>query len=130
MFQAFGNFSDCRGCPYSGCADYEDRCIGRFEELISGALARDTSGRLGSGFNKRKSKDHNAVNPACTVRTKRVVLEKVKLSTCHFFVLARWIPMQSFLIRVHARYWGGACSSGTWVYFECSMVAEAGNKSD
>ena len=91
MFQAFGNFSDCRGCPYSGCADYEDRCIGRFEELISGALACDTSGRLGSGFNNWKSKDDNAVHPACTVRTKRVVVEKVKLSTCHFFVLARLI---------------------------------------
>ena len=71
--------------------NYEDRCIGRFEELISGALACDTSGRFGSGFNKRKSKDDNAVNPACTVRTKRVVLGKVKLSTCHFFVLARLI---------------------------------------
>ena len=110
-----GNFLIVEGVRTPGCADYEDRCIERSEELISGALACDTSGRLGSGFNKRKSKDHNAVDPACTVRTKRVVVEKVKLSTCHFFVLARLIPMQSFLIRVHARYWGGACSSGTWV---------------
>ena len=73
---------------------------------MSGALACDTSGRLGSRSNQRKSKDHNAVDPACTIRT-RMVLERSSRPPVTFIALARLVPMQSFLIRVHARYWGG-----------------------
>ena len=53
--------------------------------------------------------------------------EGVKLSTCHFLVLLRSIPMQSFIIGVHEEFPGCACSSGTGPFERLDEAAEAGN---